>query len=77
MAFAKSSLKYPLGALMFPQNQEHDQDIRNPERFKVNFAHTESYRKSAVPYCQRLLNQDAQAREVQRKDAARRREGGG
>jgi hypothetical protein len=76
LAFAKSSLKYPVGALMFPQNQEHDQDIRNPERFKVNFAHTESYRKSAVPYCQRLLNQDAQAREVQRTVAARRREGG-
>ena len=76
LAFAKSSLKYPVGAMMFPQNQEHDQDIRNPECFKVNFAHTESYRKSAVPYCQRLLNQDAQAREVQRTYTARRKEGG-
>ena len=74
LAFAKSSLKYPVGAKMFLPNPEHGQDIRNPERFKVNFAHTETYRRSAVPFCQRLLNQDAQAREVQRTDAARRRE---
>ena len=77
LSFAKSSLKYPVGARMFPPNLLHDQNIRNPEPFKVNFAHTESYRHSAVPYCQRLLNQDAQAREVQRTAAARRREGGG
>ena len=44
---------------MFPLSHEHDQNVRNREKFKVNFAHTETYRQSAVPYCQRLLNQDA------------------
>ena len=30
----------------------------------VNFAHTEGYRNSAVPFCQRLLNADAKDREA-------------
>ena len=86
LAFAKSSLKYPIGANMFPSNHEHSQNIRIREKFQVNFAHTESYRRSAVPYCQGLLNEDARAREVaarERQEArartaelARRGEGG-
>ena len=86
LAFAKSSLKYPIGAKMFPSNHEHSQNIRIREKFQVNFAHTESYRRSAVPYCQGLLNEDARAREVaarERQEArartaelARRGEGG-
>ena len=71
LAFAKGSLKYPIGAEMFPPNQEHHLNPRTHEKYKVNFAHTESYRKSAVPHCQRLLNEDARAREV----AARGRHG--
>ena len=31
---------------------------RYPERYVVNKAHTERYRKSAVPYLQRLLNEN-------------------
>ena len=73
---------------MFPLNQQYDQNVRIREKFKVNFAHTEGYRHSAVPYCQRLLNEDAKAREiaaslrteeeprVRSAEAARRREGG-
>ena len=86
LAFAKSSLKYPIGAKMFPSNHEHSQNTRIREKFQVNFAHTESYRRSAVPYCQGLLNEDARAREVaarERQEArartaelARRGEGG-
>ena len=43
---------------MFPENQnlENDIDIRNREHFKVNFARTNAYKNSAVPFCQRLLN---------------------
>ena len=49
---------------MFPTNQEHDQNVQNREKYKVNFAHTVNYRQSAVPFCQRLLNEDTRAREV-------------
>ena len=81
LAFAKSSLKY---LKMYPSNHEHSQHIRTREQFKVNFSHTESHRRSAVPYCQGLLNEDARAREVaarERQEArteelARRGEGG-
>ena len=83
LAYAKTSLKYPVGQRMFPLNQQQDQNVRSREKFEVNFAHTEGYRHSAVPYCQRLLNEDARAREIaasqrtQEGEAARRREGGG
>ena len=43
---------------MFPLNRHSSQDIRNTEKYLVNFAHTENYLNSAVPYCQRLLNED-------------------
>ena len=39
----------------FVQNPTY---LRNTEQFQVNFAHTSSYQNSAVPYCQRLLNED-------------------
>ena len=31
---------------------------RNPEKYSVNIAKTERYKKSAVPFLQRLLNDD-------------------
>ena len=69
-----------MGQALFPKNHSHDQNIREREEFAVNFARTECYRKSAVPYCQYLLNADHKARETEaraRVDArARRREGG-
>ena len=43
---------------MFPLNPDVLHDIRHTEKFQVNFAHTENYKNSAVPFCQRLLNQD-------------------
>ena len=33
--------------------------LRDREQFVVNFAHGEKYRNSAIPNCQRLLNNDA------------------
>ena len=73
-------MKYPVGQSLFPKNQDHGQDVRAREMFIVNFAHTESYKKSAVPYCQKLLNDDHRARECAARDKeearARRREGG-
>ena len=44
---------------MFPANPNLDNDIevRQRERFIVNFARTKAYHKSAIPpYCQNLLN---------------------
>ena len=64
LSFAKKALKYPMGAVLFPENHQHGLNIRTREKYKVNFARTESYRKSAVPYCQSLLNADARDSEA-------------
>ena len=53
-----------------------EQNLRNPEKFSVNFAHTENYRNSAVPYCQRLLNNDHQQMEERRREKERARQEG-
>ena len=60
----------------FPLNPDALHDLRNPEKYIVNFAHTENYRNSAVPYCQRLLNADIQLEEERRrqKEEKRRRQ---
>ena len=79
LAFAKCSLKYSVGPVLFPENIDNGQNIRTRDKFVVNFAHTESYKKSAVPYCQNLLNADHRTKEAEartREEArARRREG--
>ena len=40
---------------MFPLNQSSN-SIRSREKFKVTFASTDRFAKSAIPYMQRLLN---------------------
>ena len=59
---------------MFPLNQENHQDLRQPEKYTVNFASTENYRRSTVPFCQRLLNRAHKEEEERRRE--RREEAG-
>ena len=55
--FALKCLKHPRNSRLFPQNEnQNTHDVRIHEQFKVNFATTSTYRDSAIPYCQRLLN---------------------
>ena len=59
--FSKKCIKHPQNKRMFPVNPyiDNDLNIRNREQYVVNFCRTETYRKSAIPYCQRLLNSEA------------------
>ena len=62
---------------MFPLNSENVCNSRQPEKYSVNFARTESYLNSAVPYCQRLLNDDhkqEQEKKRERQEQEKRRE---
>ena len=52
--FAKKSTKHLKNQRMFPKNAQ--QNVRNSDKFKVNFARTSRYFKSTIPYCQHLLN---------------------
>ena len=58
LSFALRSLKFQIGDRLFPLNQNNDKkEVRSREKFTVNFARTEEYKSSTIPFCQRLLNE--------------------
>ena len=55
--FSLKCIKHPKNSRLFPVNtRTFGQNLHTREGFEVNWARTESYRNSTVPYCQRLLN---------------------
>ena len=57
LSFAKKCLKHPLLTKMFPLNTNNlGNKYRSREKYAVNFARTNTYMISAVPYLQRKLN---------------------
>ena len=56
LKFGLKSLLHPKHCELFPVNPQVLQNIPVREHFQVNWAKTESYRMSAVPYIQRILN---------------------
>ena len=57
LTFAKKCLKNEKTANMFPVNPSYSDLTRNSEKYKVNFAHTDRLKYSAIPALQRLLNE--------------------
>ena len=56
--FAKKCLENKKVKHMFPENKNsHDMNTRNPEKFQVQFAKTERFKKSPIIYMQKLLNE--------------------
>ena len=39
-------------------NKSHSMNTRTSEKYNVDFAHTEKFKKSTIPYLQRLLNEE-------------------
>ena len=59
LRFAKNSLKLEQFSKLFPVNEsEHAMKNRNSNMYIVKQHLTERYRKSTIPYLQRLLNQE-------------------
>ena len=56
LTFGLRCLKHDKHKTMFPFNDTSEQDTRNPNTFLVNFARTSTYKKSAIPYIQNMLN---------------------
>ena len=57
--FAKGCLKIEKLKKIFPlNNKKENKETRNKEKYVVNIARTERYKKSAIPFMQRLLNND-------------------
>ena len=65
LKFAQKCVKHPKLSRLFPYRDDdgtNQHDIRNKEVFEVNFASTNTYKISAIPYCQRLLNEHLQSK---------------
>ena len=61
LAFARRTSRHPVyGPKMFPHNPQINdtQDLRDREKFQVNFSRGAAYYNSTIPTAQRLLNQD-------------------
>ena len=57
LSFGKKCLKSAKHTKLFPQEERQMQyNLRATTKFKIKPARTEKYKKSAIPYIQRLLN---------------------
>jgi hypothetical protein len=56
--FSLNCVNHERNSRLFPLNTLYSElhNVRQSETFLVNFANTETYRTSAIPYCQRMLN---------------------
>ena len=59
LKFAKNGLKNKNLNDLFPtNNKEHKMNTRSNEKFKVQFANTERFKKSSIITMQKMLNED-------------------
>ena len=64
LKFAKNCLKNEKMKKLFPlEKQGHHMKKRSQSIFKINQARTSRYKNSAIPFMQRLLNEDFKKRE--------------
>ena len=63
LTFSMRAVRHDRNQKLFPLNKMAGVfNTRHSEIFSVNFAATSAYRNSAIPYCQRLLNQQFKKR---------------
>ena len=76
--FSVKCTKNKQNSRFFPKNPNLNNSLetRGREEFKVNFRRTQQYKNSAIPYCQRLLNEHWQQLE-DGEDSGGTRPGGG
>ena len=70
LKFGLKCLLHPVHKRIFPVNPQildSPHETRNVEHFQVNWANSESYRMSAIPYIQRKLNDHVRKQQSDRK----------
>ena len=68
LKFAKNCLKNQNFSKLFPlKKTNHAMNVRNPDRYLVKSAKTERYKKSTIPFLQRLLNDENNKRKIELK----------
>ena len=77
--FSVKCTKDKQNSRFFPKNPNLNNilETRGREEFKVNFCRTQQYKNSAIPYCQRLLNEQWQHLENRENRGGTGRGGGG
>ena len=66
LKFAKSCLKNENFSKLFPLRKiKHAMNVRKPGKYVVANANTERYKRSTIPYLQRLLNVENQNRKTE------------
>ena len=78
--FGLKSIKHPQNKRIFPRNVQNPHNVRTHEPFIVNKANNEFYKRSAIPYIQRMLNTytlESEKREEEERVVERRRGGAG
>ena len=66
LRFVKNSLKNANFSKLFPlKKMTHVMNVRNPMKYVVNKSNTERYRRSTIPYLQRLLNTSSLKRKAE------------
>ena len=58
LEFAKKCALNPKTMSWFPKNLNKEHNIRNPNKYLITHANTERFKRSSIPYLQRLLNDD-------------------
>ena len=76
--FSVKCTKDTSNSRFFPnyQNLGNYPNTRGGEQFKVNFCRTKKYKESAIPFCQRLLNEHWRMSEEGRRTGGQDRGGG-
>ena len=80
LQYSLKCIDHPQNARFFPLNPNlfGEQQVRNRERYKVNFSRTKQYQESTIPFCQRLLNNydaEQQKERMERGEGEERKEG--
>ena len=66
LRFAIKGKTNPIITELFKHKEKvHDMELRKTEMFNVNTANTERYKKSAIPFVQRLLNEYENEKQIQ------------
>ena len=70
--FSLKCTEHAQNSRFFPKNPNlvSSNEVRDREAFKVNFARTKQYQNSAIPYCQKLLNEHVREKRGEKRAGA-------
>ena len=65
LSFVKKSLRQNIFSSLFPLNENaHQMNTRNPNKYVVKNGNTDRMKRSAVPFLQILLNEDTKHQNI-------------